>query len=110
LAVLRASSSGANGTVIAGGDATQGTEPLPLFSSTDGGQTWAAVSVTGPAGVVGGSSMVSALANGPALAQGVRTLFMGTNTGLFMNRDQGGNWPQVTCGGAPGAAATSPAG
>src|SRR5262245_5749244 len=99
LAVLPASSSGANGTVIAGGDATQGTEPLPLFSSTDGGQTWAAVSVTGPAGVVGGSSMVSALANGPALAQGVRTLFMGTNTGLFMTRDRGASWQQLTGGG-----------
>ena len=107
LAVLPASSSGANGTVIAGGDATQGAEPLPLFGSTDGGQTWAAVPVTGPAGVVGGSSMVSALANGPALAQGVRTLFMGTNTGLFMTRDQGANWQQLTGGGLPATDVTS---
>lgn len=100
LAVLPASSSGANGTVVAGGDATQGAEPMPLFSSTDGGQTWSAVPVTGPAGVVGGSTMVSALAGGPASAQGARTLFMGTNTGLFMTRDQGANWQQLTGGGA----------
>jgi len=100
LAVLPASSSGANVTVVAGGDATQGAEPMPLFSSTDGGQTWSAVPVTGPAGVVGGSTMVSALASGPASAQGARTLFMGTNTGLFMTRDQGANWQQLTGGGA----------
>ncbi len=100
LAVLPASSTAANGTVVAGGDATQGTEPLPLFSSTDGGQTWAAVPVTGPAGVVGSSSMVAALAGGPVPRQGVRTLLMGTNTGLFMTRDRGASWQQLTGGGA----------
>ncbi len=100
LAVLPATSTAPNGTVVAGGDATQGTEPLPLFSSTDGGQTWAAVPVTGPAGVVGGSSMVAALAGGPAQRQGVRALLMGTNTGLFMTRDRGVSWQQLTGGGA----------
>jgi photosystem II stability/assembly factor-like uncharacterized protein len=100
LTVLPASSTGANGTVVAGGDATQGTEPLPLFSSTDGGQTWAAVPVTGPAGVVGGSSMVAALASGPAPRQGMRALLMGTNTGLFVTRDRGASWQQLTGGGA----------
>jgi hypothetical protein len=100
LAVLPASNAAANGTVVAGGDATQGTEPLPLFSSTDGGQTWVAVPVTGPAGVVGGSGMVAALASGPAQGQSVRTLFMGTNTGLFMTRDLGASWQQLTGGGA----------
>ena len=100
LAVLPASNAAANGTVVAGGDATRGPEPLPLFSSTDGGQTWAAVPVTGPAGVVGGSGMVAALANGPAQGQSARTLFMGTNTGLFVTRDQGASWQQLTGGGA----------
>ena len=100
LTVLPPSNAAANGTVVAGGDATQGTEPLPLFSSTDGGQTWAAVPVTGPAGVVGGSSMVAALAHGPAQGPSVRTLFMGTNTGLFVTRDQGASWQQLTGGGA----------
>ena len=98
LTVLPASNT--NGVLVAGGDATQGNEPLPLFSSTDGGRTWAAVAVTGPAGVVGGSSMVAALASGPAPRQGVRTLLMGTNTGLFMTRDQGASWQQLTGGGA----------
>ncbi len=100
LTVLPGSGGTVNGTVIAGGDATQGNEPLPLFSSTDGGRTWAAVPVVGPAGVVGGSSMVAALASGQAPRQGAWSLLMGTNTGLFMTRDQGASWQQLTGGGA----------
>jgi photosystem II stability/assembly factor-like uncharacterized protein len=100
LTVLPASSAAANGTVIAGGDATQGSEPLPLFSSTDGGRTWAAVPAVGPAGTVGGSGMVAALASGPAPRQGARSLLMGTNAGLFMTRDQGASWQQLTGGDA----------
>jgi photosystem II stability/assembly factor-like uncharacterized protein len=90
----------AGGQVVAGGDATRGTEPLPLFSSKDGGQSWAPVSVTGPAGVVGGSSMVAALAGGPAAGPGPRGLLVGTNTGLFTSRDGGATWQQLTGGGA----------
>jgi photosystem II stability/assembly factor-like uncharacterized protein len=100
LAVLPASGTAANATVVAGGDATQGTEPLPLFSSADGGQSWALVPATGPAGAVGGSSMVAALAGGPAQRQGVRALLMGTNTGLFATRDSGASWQQLTGGDA----------
>lgn len=100
LAILPASNTAPNGTVVAGGDATQGGEPLPLFSSTDGGRTWAAMPGTGQAGAVGGSTMVAALASGPPPRQGVRALLMGTNTGLFMTRDQGANWQQLTGGGA----------
>lgn len=99
LAVLPASSTAPNGIVVAGGDATQGSEPLPLFISTDGGRTWAAMPGTGQAGAVGGSTMVAALASGPAARQGVRPLLMGTNNGLFMTRDQGANWQQLTGGG-----------
>jgi photosystem II stability/assembly factor-like uncharacterized protein len=100
LTVLPGSGGAANGTVIAGGDATQGNEPLPLFSSADGGRTWTAVPVAGQGGVVGGSSMVAALASGPAPRQGARPLLIGTNTGLFMTRDQGASWQQLTGGGA----------
>jgi photosystem II stability/assembly factor-like uncharacterized protein len=100
LAVLPASGGAANGTLVAGGDATQGTEPLPLFSSADGGQSWSAMPVTGPAGVVGGSSMVAALAGGPTPRQGSRPLLMGTNTGLFTTRDGGATWQQLTGGNA----------
>ena len=100
LTVLAASGGAANATVIAGGDATQGAEPLPLFSSADGGRTWAAVPATGPSGVIGGSSMVAALAGGPPPRQGARPLLMGSNTGLFMTRDGGASWQQLTGGGA----------
>ena len=100
LAVLPGSTPSANGTVVAGGDASQGTDPLPLFSSTDAGQTWTAVPVTGQAGVVGGSSMVAALASTPTPRQAARTLVMGTNTGLFMTRDRGSSWQQLSGAGA----------
>ena len=99
LAVLPASDAAPVGTVVAGGDATQGGEPLPLFSSVDGGQTWAAMPVTGPAGVVGGSGLVAALAGGPATGQVGRALLMGTNTGLFATTDRGVSWQQLTGGG-----------
>jgi photosystem II stability/assembly factor-like uncharacterized protein len=100
LTVLPGGGGAANGTVVAGGDATQGTEPVPLFSSTDGGRTWAAVPATATAGVVGGSGMVAALASGPGPRQGVRSLLMGTNAGLFLTRDQGASWQQLTGGDA----------
>jgi photosystem II stability/assembly factor-like uncharacterized protein len=98
LAALPASGAAQNGTVVAGGDATQGSDLLPLYSSTDGGQHWAGVPVSGPGGVVGGSSIVAALAGGPAAGQGPRGLLIGTNTGLFMSRDGGGSWQQLTSG------------
>lgn len=90
----------AGASVVAGGDATRGTEPLPLFTSADGGQHWSAVPVTGPGGVVGASATVAALAGGPAAGPGARALLMGTNTGLFTSRDGGASWQQLTGGGA----------
>jgi hypothetical protein len=82
--------------LVAGGDASRGNEALPLFSSGDGGQSWAPMS-----GTVGGSSMVAMLAAGPLPAQqSVRPLLMGTNTGLFLSTDNGATWQQLTAGGS----------
>src|SRR5262249_40814484 len=104
LTILPAAGGGA--TVIAGGDGTRGGEALPLVSSADGGRrraagadggrNWTAVPVGAPGAVVGGSSMVAALAS----SQAPRSLLMGTNTGLFATRDAGASWQQLTGGGA----------
>jgi hypothetical protein len=85
------------GTVAAGGDAAQGSDPLPLYVSGDAGRTWApAPGVAGPAGAaaVAGSSMVTALS-----APGGGPLLMGTNSGLFASPDRGATWQQLTGGG-----------
>ena len=86
--------------LVVGGDTTRGTEPLPLFASTDDAQSWQQVE-----GAVGGSSMVSALAAGPAAAgSGTGSLLMGTNTGLYSSADSGADWQAVTgSGGLPAA-------
>jgi photosystem II stability/assembly factor-like uncharacterized protein len=108
LAVVPVSGTAAGGTVVAGGDATQGADLLPLYSSADGGQHWAGVPVAVSGGVVGGSSMVAALAIGPAAgAQGTRGLLLGTNTGLFTSRDGGASWQQLTGGVVPATDVTS---
>lgn len=82
--------------LVAGGDSSRGSEALPLFTSADGGQSWAPVT-----GNQAGSSMVAMLAAGPLPAQQtVRPLLLGTNTGLFLSNDNGSSWQQVTGGGA----------
>jgi hypothetical protein len=84
--------------LVAGGDATRGTEPLPLFDSGDGGHSWRLVD-----GAIGGSSMVSALAAGPS-AGSSRPLLMGTNTGLYGSTDDGVDWQAMNgSGGLPAA-------
>lgn len=84
-------------SVMAGGDATGGTEALPLYASADGAKSWKPVP-----GAIGGSSVVSVLAAGPlAAGQSHRPMLMGTNTGLFAS-DDGANWQPVTgSGGLP---------
>ncbi len=84
--------------LLAGGDATRGSEPLPLYNSLDGGQTWNPVS-----GVATSSNIVSALAAyGGALPPkaDTRPVLLGTNTGLYSSTDSGGTWQQLTGGGA----------
>jgi photosystem II stability/assembly factor-like uncharacterized protein len=84
--------------LLAGGDATRGTEPLPLFNSADGGQTWTEVK-----GVATSSNMVSALAAfGGTMPPKVdtRPVLLGTNTGVYFSVDNGGTWQQLTGGGA----------
>ena len=89
--------------LVVGGDTTRGDEALPLFDSGDGGQSWELVE-----GAVGGSSMVSALAAGPADVSGNRPLLMGTNTGLFASTDSGADWQAVTgSGGLPATDCTA---
>ncbi len=101
LAQVRISALAAAGdTVVAGGDATQGAEPMPLYVSGDGGQSWApAPGLTGADGAsaVAGSSMVTALS---APAGPGRPLLMGTNAGLFASPDPGVGWQQLTGSGA----------
>ncbi len=80
--------------LVAGGDGSRGPEPLPLFASGDGGQSWS------PVAAAAGSTMVSTLAAGPPPPkQEQRPLLMGTNAGLFASADSGASWAQVTGGG-----------
>jgi len=84
--------------LLAGGDATRGTEPLPLFNSADGGLTWNEIK-----GVATSSNMVSALAayGGPMPPKvDTRPVLLGTNTGVYASIDNGGTWQQLTGGGA----------
>jgi hypothetical protein len=87
----------ADGTQVAmaGGDATQGGEPLPLFSSADAGRTWdLAPGASGVGAVaVAGSSMVTALWP-PAAPDG--PLLMATNVGVFASGDRGATWQHLT--------------
>jgi photosystem II stability/assembly factor-like uncharacterized protein len=72
--------------LLAGGDSDALGVALPLYQSPDGGNSWTVVPGQSRAG-----SMVSALAAG-APQRDVRTLLMGTNTGLYVSIDNGGTW------------------
>jgi photosystem II stability/assembly factor-like uncharacterized protein len=81
--------------LVAGGDATRGTEALPLYTSADGAGTWNPV-----AGIATAGNMVSALAAGPPPAKAdTRPLLLGTNSALYQSGDSGQTWQQVTGGG-----------
>ncbi len=77
--------------LVAGADATKGDDALPLFASGDGGESWSPAAKD-----AGSSSMVSALAAGPAPEGTPRPLLLGTNAGLYGSRDGAGSWQQLT--------------
>jgi len=82
--------------LVAGADASRGAEPLPLYSSPDGGVTWNEVK-----GLTTAANMVAVLAAGPVPPRGdTRPLLMGTNTALYQSTDGGQTWQQLTGGGA----------
>lgn len=81
--------------IVAGADTSKSSEPLPLYSSGDGGATWNALKAPSTA-----ASMVSALAAGPLPTKGdTRPLLMGTNAALYQSADNGQTWSQLTGGG-----------
>ncbi len=81
--------------IVAGGDSTSGGEPMPIYNSLDGARTWSLL-----AGALGGSTMVASLTAGPLGPKGdIRTLVMGTNSGLFASIDNGASWLPLTGGG-----------
>jgi photosystem II stability/assembly factor-like uncharacterized protein len=76
--------------LLVGGDASKGSEPLPLFTSADGGTTWISVKS------LGSSTMIGAAAAGPVLPKGDnRQLVVGTNVGAFLSNDGGVTWGQI---------------
>jgi photosystem II stability/assembly factor-like uncharacterized protein len=79
--------------LLAGGDGADPGIALPLFQSPDGGNTWTEVPGQARAG-----SIVSALAAGGPQGN-VRTLLMGTNTGLYASIDNGASWNGPLSGG-----------
>lgn len=64
-----------------------------VWRTTDGGQSWADVSGSGPTGLP--SAPVSALAQHPRRPS---TLYAGTDIGLFVSHDDGQNWSANTEG------------
>lgn len=75
---------------LAGGDASKGSEPLPLYISSDGGTNWTSVRS------LGSSTMIGAAAAGPVLPKGDnRQLVVGTNVGAFLSNDGGVTWGQI---------------
>ena len=86
--------------LLAGADAGQGADGLPVFQSQDGGTNWSPL-----AGPATASNMVAAIAAAPLADKAtVRNLVMGTNNGLFSSADNGARWDQLTGGGALPAA------
>ncbi|PZR65606.1 MAG: hypothetical protein DLM66_15325 [Candidatus Dormiibacter spiritus] len=77
--------------LVIGADTSRAEEALPLFASGDGGQSWAVAAKD-----VGASSMVSALAAGPAPDGSPRPLLLGTNAGLYSSHDGADSWQQLT--------------
>ena len=75
--------------LLAGADASKGTEALPLFVSQDGGTSWTNVKS------LGSSTMVGAAAAGTPNGAS-RPLVVGTNAGTFLSSDGGASWAQAS--------------
>jgi photosystem II stability/assembly factor-like uncharacterized protein len=73
---------------LAGADASNGDETLPLYVSQDGGISWTNVKS------LGSSTMVGVAAAG-APSGGSRPVVVGTNAGAFLSNDGGLTWAQV---------------
>ena len=80
--------------IVAGGDAPASGNPLPLDESLDGGGTWKQIS---PA--ISGTIAVRLVAGPLPPVGNVRPLLLGTNTGLFVSKDNGASFTALSGGG-----------
>jgi photosystem II stability/assembly factor-like uncharacterized protein len=79
--------------LVAGSDTSTNAAGPPLYESTDGGVTWSSI----PAPISG--TVISRLAAGPLPPTGnVRPLVAGTNSGLFLSRDNGATFSALSGG------------
>ncbi|TME55506.1 MAG: hypothetical protein E6I58_10305 [Chloroflexi bacterium] len=79
--------------LVAGSDTSTNAAGPPLYESTDGGATWSSI----PAPISG--TVISRLAAGPLPSTGnVRPLVAGTNSGLFLSRDNGATFSPLSGG------------
>ena len=79
--------------LVAGSDTTTNAAGPPLYESTDAGVTWN--SITAPIS----GTVISRLAAGPLPPTGnVRPLVAGTNSGLFLSRDNGATFAPLSGG------------
>ena len=85
---LAVAANGAPPVIVAGGDESTTKVGLPLFRSSDGGNSWSTVGALPQ----NGGRLVSVAAAGPALPDGIVPVLIGTNTGAFLSTDGGGSW------------------
>jgi len=79
--------------LVAGSDTSTNAAGPPLYESTDAGATWS--SITAPIS----GTVISRLAAGPLPPTGnVRPLVAGTNSGLFLSRDNGATFSPLSGG------------
>ena len=81
--------------ILAGADASRGTESVPIYQSSDGGANWAPLPLPQSA-----STMVATVVAGPP-GRDVRPVVLGTNAGLFASGDGGATFAAVRSGVLP---------